>query len=115
MTIILAVGKLLSGENTENNGDTYPGSSLFEFVHTRLPTPSEQHAQGRVAIETLTLLGVYLQAMNRKEEAYIYVRFSSSVLDFVNLKDDHLDQHSFAACCNTRLPPPFGGDTNISV
>uniref|UniRef100_A0A8H7KAX0 Zn(2)-C6 fungal-type domain-containing protein n=1 Tax=Bionectria ochroleuca TaxID=29856 RepID=A0A8H7KAX0_BIOOC len=72
MTIILAVGKLLSGENTENNGDTYPGSSLFEFVHTRLPTPSEQHAQGRVAIETLTLLGVYLQAMNRKEEAYIY-------------------------------------------
>jgi proline utilization trans-activator len=73
MSIIFAVGKLLSGENTESNGDTDLGSCLFEFVHARLPTPSEQHAQGRVAIETLTLLGVYLQAMNRKEEAYIYV------------------------------------------
>ncbi|KAH7267784.1 uncharacterized protein BKA55DRAFT_671583 [Fusarium redolens] len=72
MSMIFAVGKLLSGENTESNGDTDLGSSLFEFVHARLPTPSEQHAQGRVAIETLTLLGVYLQAMNRKEEAYIY-------------------------------------------
>ncbi|KAF4960069.1 hypothetical protein FSARC_10564 [Fusarium sarcochroum] len=72
MSIIFAVGKLLSGDSAGQSGDTYPGSSLFEFVHTRLPTPSEQHAQGRVSIETLTLLGVYLQAMNRKEEAYIY-------------------------------------------
>ncbi|KAJ4253765.1 hypothetical protein NW762_010159 [Fusarium torreyae] len=73
MIIILAVGKLLSGNNVDQNVDDYPGRTLFEFVHKRLPTPSEQHAQGRVAIETLTLLGVYLQAMNRKEEAYLYV------------------------------------------
>ncbi|KAH7490038.1 hypothetical protein FOMA001_g2405 [Fusarium oxysporum f. sp. matthiolae] len=73
MSIIFAVGKLMSGESSASNGDTDLGTSLFEFVHAQLPTPSEQHAQGRVAIETLTLLGVYLQAMNRKEEAYIYV------------------------------------------
>ncbi|EXL60886.1 hypothetical protein FOCG_00158 [Fusarium oxysporum f. sp. radicis-lycopersici 26381] len=72
MSIIFAVGKLMSGESSASNGDTDLGTSLFEFVHAQLPTPSEQHAQGRVAIETLTLLGVYLQAMNRKEEAYIY-------------------------------------------
>ncbi|KAH7208668.1 hypothetical protein DER44DRAFT_823308 [Fusarium oxysporum] len=72
MSIIFAVGKLLSGESLACNGETDLGTSLFEFVHAQLPTPSEQHAQGRVAIETLTLLGVYLQAMNRKEEAYIY-------------------------------------------
>ncbi|KAJ4044356.1 hypothetical protein NW763_011228 [Fusarium oxysporum] len=73
MSIIFAVGKLMSGESSASNGDTDLGTSLFEFVHAQLPTPSEQHAQGRVAIETLTLLGVHLQAMNRKEEAYIYV------------------------------------------
>lgn len=79
MLIILAVGKLLSGDNAEENGDTYPGKSLFEFVHTWLPTPSEQYSQGRVAIETLSLLGVYLQNMNRKEDAYIYVRCKSPI------------------------------------
>ncbi|KAI7765278.1 hypothetical protein LZL87_009807 [Fusarium oxysporum] len=72
MSIIFAVGKLLSDEDSASNGDADLGSGLFEFVHAHLPTPSEQYAQGRVAVETLTLLGVYLQAMNRKEEAYIY-------------------------------------------
>ncbi|KAI3577525.1 hypothetical protein IWW34DRAFT_807720 [Fusarium oxysporum f. sp. albedinis] len=72
MSIMFALGMLLSGENVGSNGDHNLGGNLFEFVHAQLPTPSEQYAQGRVAIETLTLLGVYLQAMNRKEEAYIY-------------------------------------------
>ncbi|EXL65954.1 hypothetical protein FOPG_17849 [Fusarium oxysporum f. sp. conglutinans race 2 54008] len=72
MIIILAIGKLLRGDNADNTANCYPGSNLFEYVHASLPNPSMQHSQGRVAIETLTLLGVYLQAMNRKEEAYIY-------------------------------------------
>ncbi|KNB17907.1 hypothetical protein FOXG_15612 [Fusarium oxysporum f. sp. lycopersici 4287] len=72
MIIILAIGKLLRGDNADNRANCYPGSNLFEYVHASLPNPSMQHSQGRVAIETLTLLGVYLQAMNRKEEAYIY-------------------------------------------
>ncbi|KAL5605941.1 hypothetical protein FOVSG1_006088 [Fusarium oxysporum f. sp. vasinfectum] len=72
MVIILAIGKLLFGDDADNAANCYPGSNLFEYVHARLPSLSEQYSQGRVAIETLALLGVYLQAMNRKEEAYIY-------------------------------------------
>ncbi|KAG5752506.1 hypothetical protein H9Q69_013874 [Fusarium xylarioides] len=60
MCIIFAIARLLPGEISPSNGETDSGRSLFEFVHARLPTPSEQYAQGGVAIETLTLLGVYL-------------------------------------------------------
>ncbi|KAK1994784.1 hypothetical protein LX36DRAFT_613646 [Colletotrichum falcatum] len=73
MLLVFAIGKLFSGcfDNDERSG--LPGSSMFAYVQSRLPSLSELYGLGKLGIEIHALAAVYLQNANRKEEAYLYI------------------------------------------
>lgn len=70
MILIFAIGSLFRGDF---NADRVPGLSLFEYVQRVLPSLSEMFSCGRHGAEVFSLMAVYLQNSNRKDEAYIYV------------------------------------------
>ena len=74
---ILAISKLFKGECGDNAQSTdrecFPGYSLFDFAYQRLPSLSQLYSVGKVGVEILALVAVYLVNVNRKEEAYIHV------------------------------------------
>ena len=87
--LVLAIGKLLRGEFDEN-GDL-PGSAWFNHAMELLPDPTELRAHGAAGIEVLALVAVYLQNLDRKEDASIYVRGDSlfvTRLDRTNFVED---------------------------
>ncbi|KAL4910747.1 hypothetical protein BDW74DRAFT_172215 [Aspergillus multicolor] len=73
--LIFAVARLLTGDfgGDAYRTDSFPGYSLFEFVWERLPPLSQLYSVGRVGIEVLAQVAVYLQNIYRKEEAYIHI------------------------------------------
>ncbi|OHW98240.1 fungal specific transcription factor domain-containing protein [Colletotrichum incanum] len=73
MLLVFAIGKLFSGsfDGEEKNG--LPGSSMFAYVQSRLPSLSELYGLGKLGIEIHALAAVYLQNANRREEAYLYI------------------------------------------
>lgn len=71
--ITLAIGKLYA-VNFEQGGHDLLGQELFGFAHHNFPSMSVQHANGRLRVELNALMAMYLQMMNRKEEAHLYVR-----------------------------------------
>lgn len=71
MVLIFAIGSLFRGDF---NSDRVPGLSFFEYVQRVLPNLSEMFSCGRYGAEVFSLMAVYLQNSNRKDEAYIYVR-----------------------------------------
>lgn len=81
--LIVAVGKLFLGEFDEGR---LPGSSLFAFAQKNIPHLGELCNLGRLGIELMALMAVYLQNSNQEKEAYIYVSFTSSLMlraDFI--------------------------------
>ncbi|KAH6981286.1 hypothetical protein BKA56DRAFT_586995 [Ilyonectria sp. MPI-CAGE-AT-0026] len=72
MILILAIGKLFTA-NCENDGSKFPGSRLFEFAHQNFPPISVHYAHGRLGVEVHALMAMYLQMVDRKEEAYLYI------------------------------------------
>ncbi|KAI9164139.1 transcriptional regulatory protein [Paramyrothecium foliicola] len=73
MLVMFAVGKLFLAECEEGSeADEAPGNKLFEFAVANLPPLSEQYAHRTLAVETLALMGLYLQNIDRQLEAYIY-------------------------------------------
>lgn len=73
--LVFAVGKLLRGES--NIVGEPPGSLFFKFVERNLPSPTELRKQGLAGIEVLVLMVVYLQNIDHKDDASIYVRILS--------------------------------------
>lgn len=69
--LIFAVGRLLRGES--DNADMPPGSQYFNYVEQNLPSPTELRRQGLAGIEVLALMVVYLQNIDHKDNASIYV------------------------------------------
>jgi proline utilization trans-activator len=70
--LVFAVGRLLRGES--DVAGKPPGSSFFNFVERNLPSPSELRRQGLAGIEVLVLMVIYLQNIDQKDDASIYVR-----------------------------------------
>ncbi|KAH7232761.1 hypothetical protein BKA59DRAFT_487352 [Fusarium tricinctum] len=68
--LIVAVGKLFLGEFDEGR---LPGSSLFAFAQKNIPHLGELCNLGRLGIELMALMAVYLQNSNQEKEAYIYI------------------------------------------
>ncbi|RDW94058.1 fungal specific transcription factor domain-containing protein [Aspergillus mulundensis] len=73
--LIFAIARLLTGDfgGEAYRADSFPGYSLFEFVWERLPPLSQLYSVGRVGVEVLAQVAVYLQNIYRKEEAYVHV------------------------------------------
>lgn len=69
--LIFAVGRLLRGET--DGGSLLPGFKLFTFVDQNLPSPTQLRKQGLAGIEVLALMVVYLQNIDQKDDASIYV------------------------------------------
>ncbi|KAH7151734.1 hypothetical protein B0J13DRAFT_247363 [Dactylonectria estremocensis] len=70
--IIIAVGKLFT-KKVDDDGTKLPGTSLFEFAHQNFPSISVHYAHGRLGVEIHALMAMYLQMVDRKEEAYLYI------------------------------------------
>ncbi|KAF4966160.1 hypothetical protein FSARC_6119 [Fusarium sarcochroum] len=68
--LIVAIGKLFLGEFDE---EKLPGSSLFAFTQRNIPHLGELCNLGRLGIELLALMAVYLQNSDQEKEAYIYI------------------------------------------
>ncbi|OJJ34682.1 hypothetical protein ASPWEDRAFT_474326 [Aspergillus wentii DTO 134E9] len=102
MLLVLAIGKLFAGDFDDR--DELPGSKLFEYAHQNLPTLGELYALDVLGVEILALVAVYLQNLNRKDEAYIYISTSlrlaishsynrtSGIRGFVQSKRVHLNR-----------------------
>ncbi|KAK2055294.1 hypothetical protein LY76DRAFT_596179 [Colletotrichum caudatum] len=73
MLLVFAIGKLFSGSFDDGERSGLPGSSMFAYVQSKLPSLSELYGLGRLGIEIHALAAVYLQNANRKEEAYLYI------------------------------------------
>lgn len=106
MVLIFAIGELFSSEHREKVNNSY-SRSLFEYVHERIAVPSEQFAQGRSYVELLALVAVYLQNVNRREEAYIYVSSAPLHLDSKTLTNNiESDQFSITSRGCAWISPP---------
>ncbi|EEU33481.1 uncharacterized protein NECHADRAFT_98443 [Fusarium vanettenii 77-13-4] len=70
--IILAIGKLYAA-NFEQGGHDLLGQELFGFAQQSFPSMSVQYANGRLGVELNALMAMYLQMMDRKEEAHLYI------------------------------------------
>ncbi|KAJ5387426.1 hypothetical protein N7509_009967 [Penicillium cosmopolitanum] len=71
MLLVLAIGKLFSGDFDDHN--EIPGSELFSYAYKNLPTLGELYTHGVLGVEILALVAVYLQNLNRKDEAYLHI------------------------------------------
>lgn len=73
--LVCAIAKLFTGDFS-GTSQCLPGIDYFNYVHRNLPILSDLHSSPRLGIELLALVAVYLQNVNRKEEAYVYVSLS---------------------------------------
>lgn len=73
--LICAIARLFKGDfgGDAHRTDPYPGYALFDFVRDRIPPLGQLYSVGRVGVEVLALVAVYLQNIYCKEEAYVYV------------------------------------------
>lgn len=69
--LVFAIGKLYEGEFGD---ESFPGEGHFKYAQDLLPSLSELYASKRHGVEVLSLMAIYLQSANRREEAYLYVR-----------------------------------------
>lgn len=106
MLVVFALGHLFPGDFEAGPGtDDVPGSGLFEFALRNLPSLSEQYSHGSLAVETLALVALYLQNVDRQGEAYVYVsadhfRTLSILPSFTNIQ---IDQHGPSSGYSTRV------------
>ncbi|KAK1574622.1 uncharacterized protein LY79DRAFT_593184 [Colletotrichum navitas] len=73
MLLVFAIGKLFSGSFDDDERSGLPGSTIFAYVQSKLPSLGELYVLGKLGIEIHALAAVYLQNANRKEEAYLYI------------------------------------------
>ncbi|KAL4787200.1 hypothetical protein BJX76DRAFT_363972 [Aspergillus varians] len=73
--LIFAIARLFTGDfgGHAHKTDRFPGYSLFDFVRVRIPPLGQLYSVGRVGVEVLALVAVYLQNIYCKEEAYVYI------------------------------------------
>ncbi|GJC87835.1 putative transcriptional regulatory protein C3C7.04 [Colletotrichum liriopes] len=112
MLLVFAIGKLFSGSFDGEEKSGLPGSSMFAYVQSKLPSLSELYGLGKLGIEVHALAAVYLQNANRKEEAYLYVSLLRHVefVAFLILAD----QFCAPAGDNARVPSQIG-DTPLAA
>ncbi|KAL4952640.1 hypothetical protein BDW69DRAFT_185233 [Aspergillus filifer] len=81
LLLIFAIARLFKGDFGDelHRTDNFPGYSLFDFVRGRIPPLSQLYNIGRVGVEVMALVAVYLQNIYRKEEAYVYVSLTVSL------------------------------------
>ncbi|KAH7161526.1 hypothetical protein EDB81DRAFT_784957 [Dactylonectria macrodidyma] len=70
--IIIAIGKLFTTK-VDDDGTKLPGTGLFKFAHQNFPSISVHYTHGRLGVEIHALMAMYLQMVDRKEEAYLYI------------------------------------------
>ncbi|KAL4967999.1 uncharacterized protein BDV14DRAFT_206718 [Aspergillus stella-maris] len=85
LLLVFAIARLFTGDFGDelHRTDSFPGYSLFDFVRGRIPPLSQLYGIGRVGVEVMALVAVYLQNIYRKEEAYVYVSMAVS-LGYIN-------------------------------
>ncbi|OOQ83545.1 hypothetical protein PEBR_35441 [Penicillium brasilianum] len=69
--LIFALGKLLRGDL--DGSSSPPGFALFTYALDLLPCPSELRAHGVAGIEVLAIITVYLQNIDRRDDAASYI------------------------------------------
>ncbi|KAL0936057.1 fungal specific transcription factor domain-containing protein [Colletotrichum truncatum] len=68
--LVFSVGRLLQSRDDEN-GDL-PGTSFFREAVKRTPLLSELRKHGIIGVEVMALTALYLQIVDRKDDAYIH-------------------------------------------
>ncbi|KAF2716168.1 hypothetical protein K431DRAFT_279514 [Polychaeton citri CBS 116435] len=68
--LVMAIGKLI---DERSDGDQPPGASFFAEAVRRLPPHYQLGAAGVTAVEVLALIATYLQWIDKKHDAYLYV------------------------------------------
>lgn len=71
MLLILAFGKLIQGDVRE--GESHPGILLYRQAVSRLPDIGVLYSWGITAVEITGMCAMYLQNIDCREEAYLYV------------------------------------------
>lgn len=105
--LICAIARLFKGDfgGDTHRTDPYPGYALFNFARDRIPPLGQLYSVGRVGVEVLALVAVYLQNIYCKEEAYLYVCISPFQHALVS-DSLSIDKHRSATGSFPRLPPP---------
>jgi hypothetical protein len=70
--LVLAIGRLLDNDSVADNP---PGSVYFAAAVKRLPPLYELGEAGTPAVEVLALAATYLQWVDKKHDAYLYVSY----------------------------------------
>ncbi|KAH0426602.1 fungal specific transcription factor domain-containing protein [Colletotrichum camelliae] len=68
--LVFAVGRLLQSKDDEN-GDL-PGTRFFQEAVKRTPLLSDLRKHGIVGVEVMALTALYLQIVDRKDDAYLH-------------------------------------------
>ena len=96
--LVFALGRLLRGESDVLNAP--PGFALFNYALDLLPCPSELRAHGVAGIEILAIITVYLQNIDRKDDAASYV-------SILSMHVEPFDTTNFSYPDWTRHPPRY--------
>ncbi|KAJ0374556.1 hypothetical protein COL26b_007172 [Colletotrichum chrysophilum] len=73
--LVFAVGRLLQSKDDEN-GDL-PGTRFFQEAVKRTPLLSDLRKHGIVGVEVMALTALYLQIVDRKDDAYLHGKFNA--------------------------------------
>lgn len=77
MYLVFAVGRLLQA-SSDASGNV-PGTAFFSEAVKRIPALMDISKHGVLGVEVLALTALYLQIVDRKEEAYVYVGRNSPI------------------------------------
>lgn len=86
--LVFAIGRLLHARADDNSDISQPpGTAFFNEAMGQLPHLTELRRQGLLGIEVVGLGALYLQIVDRKEDAYIYVS-TTLLLTAVNVDSE---------------------------
>lgn len=78
--LVFAIGRLLQAKIA--TASDLPGLALFQEAMRRQPRQEELRRQGILGVEVTALTALYLQIIDRKEDAYIYVSILLQLLEY---------------------------------
>lgn len=79
--LVMAIGRLLLAKS--DGSSSIPGDSFYNMALRRLPRLGESKKHGLIGVETIALTALYLQIADRKDEAYLYVRYLSGTMSLM--------------------------------
>lgn len=75
LLMVLALGELLQGQLKDDQ--VFPGMKYYVEAERHLPSLVTLRKKGILAVEIMSMMAFYLQCADRRDDAYVYVRFPS--------------------------------------